>query len=680
MKLFTKDIDKKLFAQYSKGADLENQKVVAKIFNPYGRGRWYLLNSDPNDPDYIWAIVQMDDDIDVGSVSRRELENIKVPPFRLGLERDIYFSEVNAAELFKGLFSGKFYKSGGEVDIAEQNKDMLINYAEELEHHTEEFEEAAKKAENVEPWVVAKIERSTTDLSDVTHYLDSENEKRREYVDGEGEEMAKGGRLMGKGDAVIYDDETHYITEKNGVVGLVNMKQGAWGSNFPFIPLSKIDVSKEVTDMYGEKVKIPTRFESGGMAVGEFKVEAKLLEEDFNRIKDSSLFKNSRLFLYDNTNSKEFKISISGSQTFYDPSNQEYKVVGKYSSAKELVEDLNKIPNKNYSYRVFTSVIEFDEDISRLELYDDATAVEEIEFTLIPIRKLNYDDGGELDYIIKDGSDKYYSRGISSGNVKWNDSQDMAYMFKKEEADEIKSKLESQGYKDLTIQKYDKDWWKKMADGGSVDAPSNYIKKFQLNSEGNFAAEIGGVKYEIIYRDDKTQLYDLFKNGKKIKSSKSIRDLMKSDIYAKGGVMSDSEYKKRIKKFGFKPYGKTKGIYTVTYIADGKNQSEKHESKEMALSAAKRYSSPQLADEFSDVKVFDEEGKEIKMAKGGVTFADKVKAVKSSLLKRKKVSPKVQKDYGKTYSPAEAEDSAKRIVGAMTAKERLMKRVKKGKK
>ena len=56
------------------------------------------------------------------------------------------------------------------------------------------------------------------------------------------------------------------------------------------------------------------------------------------------------------------------------------------------------------------------------------------------------------------------------------------------------------------------------------------------------------------------------------------------------------------------------------------------------------------------------------MAKGGVTFADKVDAVKSSLLKRKKVSPAVQKDYGKTYSPKEAEDSAKRIVGSQVAK------------
>jgi hypothetical protein len=65
---------------------------------------------------------------------------------------------------------------------------------------------------------------------------------------------------------------------------------------------------------------------------------------------------------------------------------------------------------------------------------------------------------------------------------------------------------------------------------------------------------------------------------------------------------------------------------------------------------------------------------------GKVKFADKVASVKASLLKRKKVPKAVQKDYGKTFSPAEAEDSAKRIVGAMTAKERLQARIKKSKK
>ena len=64
-----------------------------------------------------------------------------------------------------------------------------------------------------------------------------------------------------------------------------------------------------------------------------------------------------------------------------------------------------------------------------------------------------------------------------------------------------------------------------------------------------------------------------------------------------------------------------------------------------------------------------------KMSMGGkVKFADKVKEVKASLLKRKKVSPKVQKDYGKTYSPKEAEESAKRIIGAQVKKYEVKKK------
>ena len=68
-----------------------------------------------------------------------------------------------------------------------------------------------------------------------------------------------------------------------------------------------------------------------------------------------------------------------------------------------------------------------------------------------------------------------------------------------------------------------------------------------------------------------------------------------------------------------------------------------------------------------------------KMAMGGkVKFEDKVKAIKESLLKRKKVSPKVQKDYGKTYSPKEAEESAKRIAASQRLKYELKKKFKKG--
>jgi hypothetical protein len=63
--------------------------------------------------------------------------------------------------------------------------------------------------------------------------------------------------------------------------------------------------------------------------------------------------------------------------------------------------------------------------------------------------------------------------------------------------------------------------------------------------------------------------------------------------------------------------------------------------------------------------ILDKNGK---YADGGVTFDDKVNAISRSLMERKKVSPSVQKDYGKTYSRKEAIDSAKRIAGAMRKK------------
>lgn len=85
--------------------------------------------------------------------------------------------------------------------------------------------------------------------------------------------MADGGevRRMNLHDAVIYKDKTHYITERDGVVGLENMSQGAWGSDYPFTPLTQIIQDEELTDMMGRKVFIPYSFEEGGQTPVELK-------------------------------------------------------------------------------------------------------------------------------------------------------------------------------------------------------------------------------------------------------------------------------------------------------------------------------------------------------------------------------------------------------------------------
>ena len=65
----TKAEQKKLQSQYKFGSDLSKQDAVVKVFNPYGRGYWFLVNQDPDDPDYIWAIVDLGMGVDTGSVS-----------------------------------------------------------------------------------------------------------------------------------------------------------------------------------------------------------------------------------------------------------------------------------------------------------------------------------------------------------------------------------------------------------------------------------------------------------------------------------------------------------------------------------------------------------------------------------------------------------------------------------
>ena len=127
MRLFNKTIDRQLFKQYSLGSDLSKQEVVAKIFNPVANGRWYILNSDPQDPDYLWAIVDLGYGAEVGSVSRSDLETYR-GRFGLGFERDLSFDPVNAEELYQGLLNGEYYADGGEM----KGKDTWQNIFEEF--------------------------------------------------------------------------------------------------------------------------------------------------------------------------------------------------------------------------------------------------------------------------------------------------------------------------------------------------------------------------------------------------------------------------------------------------------------------------------------------------------------------------------------------------------------------
>ena len=98
MKLLTKAIINKATKQYPKGSDME-QMVVAKFYNPAGRGTWYLMNMKGED--YCWGICHIYE-WEMGSFSIEELKNVPLP-WGLKIERDRYFTPVKASELWAKL-------------------------------------------------------------------------------------------------------------------------------------------------------------------------------------------------------------------------------------------------------------------------------------------------------------------------------------------------------------------------------------------------------------------------------------------------------------------------------------------------------------------------------------------------------------------------------------------------
>jgi len=566
MKLFTKEVDKQLFAQYPKGSNLENQMVVAKIFNPYGRGVWYLLNSDPEDPDYIWAIVDLFEP-DMGSVSRSELQTVKVPPFGLGLERDIYFSPKPAKEVWEGIMRGERFEHGGS--IATQNKDMLENQTANVMHHAKELHEAVKNTDiEIMPWVLTKLQRATTDLQDITHYLEGEEAKfaaggmtaGRWYKDNSGKEFRYIGESQGKllfndGEKIVEKDEDDFEDEPKEKKlfgffadgGRVKGRNNETGETFGVVIGS---VQKADDELEGAtKMNVRTSYSS--------------------RISEEQLLFDKNGNLYQITDfgyglEGQYPDTSAGSGHTYN------------ADKKETLEVLSKKYNSAFAKKL-------------IELAKDSKMAE----------------GGET-------TDEYARGGEVTPYIVWvskdGEKRELYGEFKSMRAADMKMKKlwETGEYKSMgnkSKSSYEKEGF--YADGGETAAAEHNIKQAKY---GGKMAKGGG-----IYSSDSLYYLQVLKDGEEVDKKKFRARSLKE-----AKEISEDEYEGDYEK----KYGKN-----LTFIV----------SEAMGMG-------------------------------GKVKFEDKVKAVQKSLLKRKKVAPVVQKDYGKTYNKKEALESARRIIGAQTAK------------
>jgi translation initiation factor 2 beta subunit (eIF-2beta)/eIF-5 len=91
-------------------------------------------------------------------------------------------------------------KKMGHGGLAEsENKEMVLNNNKQIAHHTKEMSAAVRNSKYVPAWVVAKVNRSATDLSDATHYME-----------GEGKSYAIGGGVEYKMKMVSFPEDKTY--------------------------------------------------------------------------------------------------------------------------------------------------------------------------------------------------------------------------------------------------------------------------------------------------------------------------------------------------------------------------------------------------------------------------------------------------------------------------------------
>lgn len=657
MKLFTKQIDEKLFSQYKYGNDLEKQVVVAKIFNPYGKGVWYLLNSDPNDPDYIWAIVDLLE-VEVGSVSRSELESVKVPPFRLPLERDTSFTPLPATEVLKGAMSGKRYAKGGETDSSE-NKEMLENQVNTILHHSKELSDVVSKAKEVEPWIITKIQRASTDLADVTHYLEGESK----------EKYASGG--MTDED----EDEDAYL-------------------------LSDVDGNVLEKPLHGQKAEDVTRFSSNPYLGMKFKTyedaksfEKKLREkgieakiEKSKRYASGGMMSNGGQFNYGRSWTMDRK-GYNKKENYEIPFGYRKAHGGQITDVKELeghyvkiyllgvkepkvsTIESARIDDPKYRHRyVRIELMNGAEEAIPLEKYDEFLSGKKIEL-----------NDGEEPYMLQLVKSKASGGTMASGGMmeknvltpkKGDDVRGYNHKygttikeideegrrFKIKQSDYWDSQDVWISFDDVVVDEDDDSTWHKrkmrsggvMAKGGRIRYTSKndkdyssgqypYYKRFP-KAIGSFGWFYPSTKINegIIYPlDEFDELYYIhfklkLKDGEYLLRYKT--DKMKTA---------------HLIKFNFEK----SLIYFLSDVDDEDDRNPKFESKGIK----------------ADYIVIEWDSLNHKMAKGGATFSDKVSAIKSRL-KGTKVPSRLKKDYGKRYNAEEAEMAAKRIAGAMRKK------------
>ena len=143
------------------------------------------------------------------------------------------------------LLRGNKMAKGGNID--NENTQTVLSNNTQIAHHTQELKNAVK-GKNVPGWVVSKVTRAASDLSDATHYLEGENK------------MAKGGEV---GDTIRIAKDMPFMASLSNLYNkdlkVVDVKDVFFASG---------NQKYYIVELDGEQYEVPGRFTEKKMAKG----------------------------------------------------------------------------------------------------------------------------------------------------------------------------------------------------------------------------------------------------------------------------------------------------------------------------------------------------------------------------------------------------------------------------
>ena len=584
-------------------------------------------------------------------------------------ENDVV-SVVESSEITPCYECGGYMEDGGS--IASQNKQMVAVKAKEIQHHAKELLEAIKGNEEVPAWVVAKIERSATDISDSAHYLEGM----------EGESFGKGGAFGGKierkltiEDAIWFLENLDFDKSNNNLrhngITLIRKKRKGF---YPEYIINGVEVNylyDELKDTYGKEE------------------QSEVLYNAINDVLESERYKKEQISL--------------GKKTY------------NFIELKKVLEQLLKEKGINYSYQESLSHNSgyFKTDYGTIRISDHTGAYRDYSHVKDFIFTGNWYSIEDLENIINNYSDKKMAFGgsVDCGCEHSMDGFKRGGVITFSKYTDVNKPMIGDKYKSGTTNGI---VYEVSPNGNEFKLKDEYGNKSNLwhhiNSTGK--AKISRSKEafakggEIGKTQSNKPIYDYFEHPEhrgftsqdhtdaryiyaakmsnlSRKGNKKLNELEKEkydnymknfnkhryqedDFKSKGGkVESDAKTYNYIGReveirYPATSHSKKYGIFDLKY-------SELWKEKFNTLEEAKQFISDNKMNLVKEVI----NGKEMKWG-GRTTFKEKVNAIAESL-KNRVVKPKYRKKYGITYDAKEAKEAATKIVGKMVAKEKMSK-------